>query len=71
MKSKGSGDAPEPPMMKKASEEIRNGKTEAPKNARKKNNRFVCSLLRKRLPIGTPPIDHILGLKKMLLHKIE
>ena len=30
-----------PPMVKKASEEIRNGKTEAPKNMRKKNDRFV------------------------------
>ena len=30
-----------PQMMKKASEEIRNGKTEAPKNMRKKNDRFV------------------------------
>ena len=60
-----------PPMVKKAPEEIRNGKTEAPKNVRKKNNRFVCSLVRKRLPIGTPPIDQVLGLKKMLLRKIQ
>ena len=44
----------DPPMMKKASEEIRNGKTEAPKNVRKENNRFVFFLMRKRLPFGTP-----------------
>jgi hypothetical protein len=60
-----------PQMVKEAPEEIRNGKTEAPKNVRKKNNRFVCSLMRKRLPIETPPMDHIPGLKKMLLHKIQ
>ena len=53
-----------PPMMKKTSEEIRNGKTEATKNMRKKNgkteatknmrkknDRFIFSLTRKRLPI--------------------
>jgi len=50
-------------MMKKASEEIRNGKTESPKNMRKKNNRFVLFLMWKRLPIRTSPMDHILGLK--------
>ena len=40
-----------PPMMKKTSEKVRNGKTEAPKNMRKKNNRFIFSLMRKKLPI--------------------
>ena len=60
-----------PLVVKEATEEIRNRKTEAPKNVRKKNNRFVCSLVRKRLPIGTPPIDQVLGLKKMLLRKIQ
>ena len=60
-----------PPMVKKASEEIRNGKIEAPKNMRKKNDRLVSPLMRKRLPIGTPPIDQVLGLKKMLLRKIQ
>ena len=40
-----------PPMVKEAPEEIRNGKTEAPKNVRKENNIFVFFLLRKRLPI--------------------
>ena len=58
-------------MVKEAPDEIRNGKTEAPKNVRKENNRFVFFLLRKRLPIGMPPIDHVLGLNKMFLHKIE
>jgi hypothetical protein len=38
---------------------------------RKKNNRFVFSLKRKRLPIRTPPMDHVSGLKKMLLYKIQ
>ena len=40
-----------PPVVKKASEEIRNRKSEAPKNMRKKNNIFVSLLMRKRLPI--------------------
>ena len=57
-----------PPMMKKASEKIRNGKTETPKNTRKENDRFVSSLMRKRLPTRTSPMDHVLGLKKMTLH---
>ena len=54
------------PMVKKASEEIINGKTEAPKNMRKKNDRFVFLLMWKRLPIRTPPMDHVLGLKKVI-----
>ena len=57
-----------PPMMKKTSKEIINRKIEAPKNIRKKNNRFVSFLMGKRLPIRTPPMDHVLGLKKMTLH---
>ena len=40
-----------PTVMEKAPEEIRNRKTEAPKNMRKKNNRFIFSLMRKKLPI--------------------
>ena len=40
-----------PPMMKFAPKEIRNRKTEATKNMRKKNNRFIFFLMRKRLPI--------------------
>jgi hypothetical protein len=58
----------DPPVVKKTSEEIRNWKTEAMKNMRKKNNRFVSFLMMKGLPIRTPPMDHILGLKKMTLH---
>jgi len=50
-------------MVKEALEEIRNGKTEAPKNVKKENNRFVFFLMRKRLPFGTPPMDHVPGLK--------
>jgi hypothetical protein len=30
-----------PPVVKEATEEVRNRKTEAPKNMRKENNRFV------------------------------
>ena len=40
-----------PPVLKKAPEEIRNRKSEAPKTMRKKNNRFVSFLMGKRLPI--------------------
>jgi len=58
----------DPPVVKKTSEEIRNWKTEATKNMRKKNNRFVSFLMRKGLPIRTPLVDHVLGLKKMTLH---
>jgi len=57
-----------PPVMKEAPKEIRNGKTKAPKNIRKKNDRFIRSLMRKRLPIGTPPMDHAPRLKKMTLY---
>ena len=60
-----------PPMVKEAPEEIINRKTEATKNMRKKNNRFVFFLMRKELPIRTPPMDHVLGLKKMTLYQIQ
>ena len=40
-----------PPVMKEATEKIGNRKTEALKNMRKKNDRFIFSLTRKRLPI--------------------
>ena len=60
-----------PPMMKKAPEEIRNGKIEAPKNMGMKNNRFIEPLMRKRLPIRSPPMDHVLGLKKVTLYQIQ
>ena len=43
-----------PPVVKEATEEIRNGKPEVPKNMRKKNNRFVSSLMRKRSPPPDP-----------------
>ena len=60
-----------PPMMKKASEEIRNGKTEAPKNVSQENNRFVSLLTRKRLPFRSTPMDHAPGLKKVTLYQIQ
>ena len=59
-----------PPVVKKAPEEIRNGKTKAPKNIRKENNRFI-SLVRKRFLLGSTPIDHAPGLKKIFSHKIQ
>ena len=40
-----------PSMMKLAPKEIRNRKTEATKNKRKKNNILIFFLMRKRLPI--------------------
>jgi len=57
-----------PPVLKKAPEEIRNRKSEAPKNMRKKNNRFVSFLMGKILPIRTPPMDNVPRLKKMTLY---
>ena len=58
-------------MVKKASEEIRNGKIEAPKNMRKKNNRFDSPLMRKSFPHRSTPMDHFLGLKKMAPDQIQ
>ena len=60
-----------PLMVKKTLEEIGNGKTEAPKNMRMINNRFVFSLMRKIFPFGSPPMDHVSGLKKVLLYKTK
>ena len=60
-----------PPMKKKAPEEIGNRKTEAPKNMRKKNDRFVSPLMRKRFPHRSAPMDHFPGLKKMALDQIQ
>ena len=57
-----------PPVLKEAPEEIRNRKSEAPKNMRKKNNRFVSFLMGKRLPIRTPLMDNVPRLKKMTLY---
>ena len=60
-----------PPMVKEASEEIRNGKTKTLKNIRKENKRFVSTLVRKRFPLGSTPMNHAPGLKKMFSHKIQ
>ena len=38
---------------------------------RKKNNRFIFLLMSKRLPIRTPLMDHVLGLKKVTLYQIQ
>ena len=58
-------------MVKEAPDEIRNGKTEAPKNMRMKNDRFTQPLVRKGLPIISPPMDRVSGLKKVLLYKTK
>ena len=55
-------------MKKETPEEIRNRNTEAPKNIRQENNRFVFLLMRKRLPFGSTPMDHAPRLKKMTLY---
>jgi len=60
-----------PPVVKEAMEEVRNRKTEAPKNMRKENNRFVSPLMRKRLPHGSMPMDHSPRLKKMALNQTQ
>ena len=60
-----------PPMVKNTSEEIRNRKIETSKNIGMKNNRFIHPLMRKRLPIGSPPMNHIARLEKVFLHKTK
>ena len=60
-----------PPMVKNTSEEIRNRKIETSKNIGMKNNRFIHPLMGKGLPIRSPPMDHVLGLKKILLYKTK
>ena len=58
-------------MVKEAPKEIRNGKTKAPKNIRKENNRFVSTLVRKRFPLRSTPMNHAPELNKMFSHKIQ
>ena len=60
-----------PPVVKEATEEVRNRKIEAPKNMRKENNRFVSSLMRKRIPHRSTPMDHVPGQKKVTLYQIQ
>ena len=60
-----------PPNDEGGPERNQKWETEAPKNIRKTNDRFVRSLMRKRLPIGTPPMDHAPRLKKMTLYQIQ
>jgi hypothetical protein len=60
-----------PPVMKEATEKIRNWKTEALKNMRKKNDRFVSPLMRKTLPHRSAPMDQFPRLKKMALDQIQ
>jgi len=58
-------------MVKKAPKEVGNGKTKTTKNMGMKNNGFTQPFMRKRLSLGSPPMDLLPGLKKMLLYKIE
>ena len=58
-------------MEKEAPEEIRNKKTEALKNIRKENNRFISFLMGKRFPRRSTPMNHAAGLKKMVSHQIQ
>ena len=58
-------------MVKKAPKEVGNGKTKTTKNMGMKNNRFIHPFMRKRLSLGSPPMDLLPGLKKMLLYKTE
>ena len=60
-----------PPVVEEATEKIRNGKIVAPENMRKKNDRFVSSLMRKKLLHRSAPMDHFPGLKKMALDQIQ
>jgi len=60
-----------PPNGEGGPEEIRNGKTETPKNIRKENNIFVFLLMMKKLPLGSTPMDHAPRLKKMTLYQIQ
>ena len=60
-----------PPMVKKTLKEVRNGKTKTTKNMGTKNNGFIHPFVRKRLSLGSPPMDLLPGLKKMLLYKTE
>jgi len=43
-----------PLVVKEATEEIKNKKTEAPKNMRKENNRSISLLMKKRSPPPDP-----------------
>ena len=60
-----------PPVVKEATEEVRNRKTEAPKNMRKENNRLISPLMRKILPHRSMPMDHSPRLKKMALNQTQ
>ena len=60
-----------PPMVKKTPKEVGNRKTKTTKNMGMKNNGFIHPFVSKRLSLGSPPMDLLPGLKKMLLYKIE
>ena len=57
-----------PPVMQKTSEEIC-GDSEAAKNMRVKNNRFVITLMRNRFAHGFSSMDYLPGLEKVFLYK--
>ena len=60
-----------PPMVKKTPKEVGNRKTKTTKNMGMKNNGFIHPFVSKRLSLGSPPMDLLSGLKKMLLYKTE
>ena len=60
-----------PPMVKKTLKEVRNGKTKTTKNMGTKNNGFIHPFVRKILSLGSPPMDLLPGLKKVLLYKTK
>jgi len=60
-----------PPMVKKTPKEVGNRKTKTTKNMGMKNNGFIHHFVSKRLSLGSPPMDLLSGLKKMLLYKTE
>ena len=60
-----------PPMVKKTPKEVRNRKTKTTKNMGMKNNGFTQPFMRKRLSLGSPPMDLLPGLKKVLLYKTK
>ena len=57
-----------PPVMQKTLEEIC-GDSEAAKNMRVKNNRFVFTLMRKRFSYRFLPMNYFSRLEKILLYE--
>ena len=58
-----------PPMMKKISEEIRSGDSEATQNMRLENHGFIRPFMRNRISYRFPPVNHFSRLEKIRLYK--